>query len=462
MRATAIFLLAALTLLGGCAGPESAKPNFVILLFDDTGYADLGFTGSNLIPTRAIDSIARQGVTFTDAHVTASVCSPSRAGMLTGRYQQRYGHEFNLGAHDEEEALGLPAEAITMAELVKPQGYRTGLIGKWHLGTAEGLRPTDQGFDEFHGLFGGSRSYFTNTDPTFNHSLRNGNEAIDDPEDLYLTTWIGEQAEAFIERRSEEDPYLLFVSYTAPHTPMHALEADLEAVGDMPDVTPRRRRYAAMLRSLDRSVAGVLAAIDRRSDADNTVVFLVNDNGGATNNGSDNGIYRGMKGSKWEGGIRVPFAVRWPGVAKPGSTFDHTVSTLDITATIAAAAGTSPPKQTPLDGADLQPRLADGAAPHEILFWRRGVAAAARKGDWKLIRSRGNPTLLFDLASDPSETADLSMERPELVDELLAALADWESGLAPPAWDEGEPWRSNQLRKHRIDVRTRQQERKFP
>ena len=438
-------------------------PSFVVILFDDTGYADHGLTGSELVPTPAIDSIAEDGVTFTDGYVTASVCSPSRAGMMTGRYQQRYGHEFNLTGPADANGLGLSPEAVTMAELVAPAGYRTGLIGKWHLGSAEGLRPTDQGFDVFRGLWGGSRSYFAEPEANKNHALRDGEARIEEPDELYLTTWIGEQAESFIADAGDE-PYLLFVSYTAPHTPMHALDRDLDELAGVGDLSERRRTYAAMLRSLDRSVAGILEAIDATGRAGSTAVFLVNDNGGATNNGSDNGRYRGMKGSKWEGGIRVPFALRWPGVARAGSRFSHPVSTLDITATIAASSGASVPEDAPLDGTDLVPYLTGeaGGPPNETLFWRRGVAAAVREGHWKLIRSEGNPVLLFDLLGDPSERRDLSGSHPEVVAGLLERLEKWEMELAEPLWEEGERWERNQRRKHRIEVETREQERKFP
>lgn len=445
------------------ASPSVAKPpNFVVILFDDTGYGDLGMTGGDLVATPAIDSIARDGVTFTNGYVTASVCSPSRAGLMTGRYQQRYGHEFNLGLPTETAGFGLPGEATTIAELAKRGGYTTGLVGKWHLGQAPGLRPTDQGFDVFHGLFGGARSYYTDADPNEAHRLRDGVDSIEDPPGLYMTEWIGERAIDFINEAGDE-PYFLLVSYTAPHTPMHALDDDLEALTGL-GVSGRRLTYAAMLRSLDRSVDGLLAALDASGHADSTAVFLINDNGGATDNGSDNGRYRGMKGSKWEGGIRVPYALRWPGATTPGSAFAHPVSTMDIGATLAAACGVEPDAVEPLDGVDLRPFLTGriGGGPHEALFWRRGVAAAVRLGPWKLIRSEGNPTLLFDLLADPSEQHDLSGSHPDVVDDLLRRLGAWESGLATPRWEEGAKWERNQIRKHRLDVTTREQERRYP
>ncbi|MEM7622726.1 MAG: sulfatase-like hydrolase/transferase, partial [Planctomycetota bacterium] len=295
--------------------------------------------------------------------------------------------------------------------------------------------------------------------------LMMGRENIEEPEHLYITDWTARRAEAFIAANAGL-PYLLVASFTAPHTPMEARGTDIDAVAAMmPDDTPRRRViYNAMTRSLDRGVGRILEAIDRTGTTDTTLVIFINDNGGATNNGSDNGSLRGMKGSKWEGGVRVPFAMRWAGVIPPGTVFEHPVSSLDITATAAAAAGVEPDADQPLDGTDLIPFLtgARAGAPHETLFWRRGVAAAVRHGNFKLIRSQGNPTLLFDLSADRSEQRDVAAGHPDIVADLLARLEAWEADLAEPGWTEGERWERNQRRKHRLGVRTREQEREVP
>ncbi|MEO1512888.1 MAG: sulfatase-like hydrolase/transferase, partial [Planctomycetota bacterium] len=406
-------------------------------------------------------SIAQSGAWFSTGYVTASVCSPSRAGLITGRYQQRFGHECNLNGQAERAGLGMSRDEETVADLLRRAGYRTGLIGKWHLGSAPGLRPLDRGFDEFMGLWQGSRSYFKEADSR--RPLRVGGRVIEEPDDLYLTTWMGDRAVDFIAAHRDE-PFFLYLSHTAPHTPMEALEDDLEAArSELGASAPDRRvTYAAMMRSLDRSVGRVLDAIDDAGLRDRTVVFFINDNGGATNNGSENGPLRGMKGSKWEGGVRVPYAVRWPGMAAPGRRVDGLVSSLDIAATIAAHAGIEP--KHPLDGEDLRPILIGerDRPEREALFWRRSVAAAVRTDRWKLIRSEGNPTLLFDLTADEGERIDLSASHPDVLAGLISMLSSWESEMIDPLWREGERWERNQRRKHRLEVLGREAERRFP
>lgn len=465
---------------------EPARPNIVIIISDDAGYTDFGFTnhteGINAVPTAPtpnIDRIATEGVRFDRGYVTASVCSPSRAGLLTGRYQQRFGHECNLGGDNPQDPPGTPAKETMIPEMLKPIGYQTAAFGKWHLGRAPGMRPTDQGFDHFEGLVGGSRSYFPVDSKGKPQGLVDGTEWIDEPADLYITDWIGHKAAHYIDERAHEDspPFFAYIAFTAPHTPMDALPEDLEAARrTLPEGTPELRiTYTAMTIALDRAVGGILDAIDRAPRE--TLVFFINDNGGATNNGSNNGPYRGMKGSKWEGGIRVPFALRWPGTIEPGRVYAHAVSSLDIAATIAGTiptaahdtgahspAGASPDPDRPLDGVDLRPFLTGeaGGPPHRALFWRRDVAAAVQMGDWKLIRSEGNPSLLFDLAADPGECHDLSSVYPERAGSLLDALTQWESEMIAPRWLEGERWQRNQIRKHRMDTIGREAERRFP
>jgi arylsulfatase A-like enzyme len=466
MAWTRFGLLACLMLLvTGCARPE--RPNVLVIISDDAGYVDIGFANDGEVPTPRMDRIADEGVRFTSGYVTASVCSPSRAGLITGRYQQRFGHEFNMGGNHEAEGLGTPASERTIAEWLRDAGYRTAAFGKWHLGSVESLQPLDQGFEEFYGLLAGSRSYFAMDDDEDSiQRLVEGRTRIDEPDDLYVTDWIERRTTDFIRRASAGDePFMAYIAFTAPHTPMDARPDDLAwAKAHYPEGTSERRlTYAAMTRALDRSVGEILDALDETGEADNTLVFFVNDNGGATNNGSDNGPYRGMKGSKWEGGIRVPFAMRWPAKVPGGRSFDEPVTTLDILATAVAAADATGDLGS-LDGVDLVPFTTGRAegSPHEILFWRRGVAAAVRQGDWKLIRSEGNPTLLFNLANDPGERNNLADTRPEKLAQLLAELEAWEAGLAKPGWSEGERWERNQVLKHRMEVDTRAEERRYP
>ncbi len=469
-----LFFLCAIAAAGSLAAGQD-RPSVVVILSDDAGYADFGFTGGRVVPTPAIDRIAREGATLTQFYTTASVCSPSRAGFITGRYQQRFGHHSNLTGPASNAGLGMSPDEFTVAEHLAEHGYTTGIIGKWHLGSAQGLTPIDQGFDEFHGLIAGSRSFFAIDGAGTRQGLQSTTAGPDGSPQIewvdehaidgfYITDWIGEQAADFI-RRQHEEPFYLFVSFTAPHTPMDALEADVKAVAD---IEPERRRiYAAMQRAYDRNVALILDTLDETGIADSTVVMCFNDNGGATNNGSDNGRYRGMKGSKWEGGIRVPCAIRWPGIVEPGTVFTPVVSAMDLTATAVAIAGGPADGSPALDGRDLLVPLAEPGpwrddAVHESLFWERGPAGAVRNGPWKLIFTDASDPMLFHIPADPGETTDLAEARPELVTRLMTRYELWHDQTVEPLWREGDKWENFQRRKHRTDVVGREAERQLP
>lgn len=443
--------------------PPAVQPNVVLILTDDAGYADFGFTGCSDFATPNIDRIAAEGVTCTNGYVTASVCCPSRAGLMTGRYQQRFGHEVNLLAGTQQYATeGLPIGEQTIADRMGKQGYVTGALGKWHLGVADGFHPMDRGFDEYYGCLSGSRSYWAYDEvPKHNRGLMRNRAVIDpEPEDYYFTDALSDEAVDFIERHADE-PFLLYVSYTAVHTPMHAKQEVLEQHADITSV--RRRKLAAMTTSLDDGVGRILESLKAEGLEKDTIVIFVNDNGGATNNASSNGVYRGMKGSKWEGGIRIPYAMRWPGTLPAGAIFDHPVSTLDIVPTaVAAAGGRIDPAA--VDGVDLVPAMTDPliGAPHERLFWRRSVASAMREGDWKIIEVQGNPILLFNLADDPSETTNRAADYPDRVAAMQSALHAWDAELAEPRWGHAAQYRKNQILKHSMDVQGRAAERKYP
>jgi arylsulfatase A-like enzyme len=463
-------LAGGLSFLAGCVadgGPvESSsrptRPDIVVVMTDDAGYVDFGFTGAEDGVTPSIDALAARGVVCTQAYVTASVCSPSRAGMLSGRYQQRVGHEFNLNQlKADREGWGFPPEATLLPERMKAAGYQTAVLGKWHLGSSEACHPNANGVDTFVGLLAGSRSYRQTPGAGMSRRLQRNGEPIDEPEDLYLTDFLADEAVSILQTPRDR-PLFMFVSLTAPHTPMHARDpaADLER-GSRPTFEQRRAVERLMVAATDEAVGRIEAAL-----RPGTLVFFLNDNGGAINNGSDNGPWRGMKGSKWEGGIRVPFIVAWDGVLQPGRRYDLPISTLDIAATAIAAAGSAATREEePLDGVDLVPYLSgdrDDARPHEWLFWRRGVASAVRRGDWKLIRSTSNPDVLIDLANDPGETVNLAATHPEIVAELAAGLAVWESEMVPAGTGEGEVYRRNQIIKHRMETVGREAERRLP
>jgi arylsulfatase A-like enzyme len=455
-------LVAAAFLVITSLGARADPPNIIIILTDDAGYADFGFTGDPEFPTPNIDRLAASGVVCTQAYVSASVCSPSRAGLLTGRYQQRFGHEFNLPGLSTPETGGMALDQRTIADELRDLGYHTGAIGKWHLGIEQRYHPLNRGFDEFYGYLGGSRSYFAYTDSPrrANRALRNNTEEPD-PTDSYVTDTLGKEAVAFINRNTDR-PFFLYLAFTAVHSPMHATPQDLER---FPEITPKRRRtLAAMTAALDRAVGDIIAALEKQGLRENTLIVFLNDNGGATTNASNNGRYRGMKGSKFEGGIRVPFAISWPGTIEPNQCFDDPIISLDTLPTCLAATGVPLKNEVKTDGVDLLPFMLsrEKGQPHDALFWRRGVAAAVRKGPWKLIRVETNPIMLFNIADDPSETTNVAAANPVIVAELRALLEDWEQGLAEPAWHQAQVWSNNQINKHKPDVRTRQQERRIP
>ena len=437
-------------------GVSTPKPNIVILFVDDAGYTDFGFTGTQDFRTPRIDKLASEGVVCTNGYVTASVCSPSRAGLMTGRYQQRFGHEANLRGKD----VGLPLEELTIADYLKPLGYTSCLIGKWHLGGTEQMHPLSRGFDEFHGFLLGSRTYWSkkNPDKVTQQSLLNGTTVIPEKEDRYLTDWITEQANDFIHKQ-QDNPFFLFVSFNAVHTPM---EAPNQLIAQFPEIkNKKRQKLAAMTLSLDNAVGSILDNLKELNLDENTIIFFLNDNGGATINASDNGPLRGMKGSKWEGGIRVPYVVKWMNHLTP-SEYEHPVSTLDIASTVIAVAGGD--KQEKLDGINLMPFL-DGTnleKPHEALYWRRGPAGAVRYGDWKLIRVDDQPPLLFNLEQDLGETTNLAPHYPQQVNHILSLYDEWEEGLTEPLWISEKIWRDRQVAKHKMDVIGRDAERKIP
>ena len=440
--------------------PTTPRPSVVLVIADDAGWIDFGFNGGTDIATPEMDRLAAEGVTFGACYVTASVCSPSRAGLLTGRYQQRFGHEYNLPGTAPRVDGGLPLDEITIANRFEAAGLATGLVGKWHLGLADRFHPIRRGFDEFHGLRAGSRSYFGDDrlakgDRRYEHVTEDDSSLTPEAEIEYLTDTMTNDAVDFI-RRHADRPSFLVVAYTAPHGPMHARPDDLEAIDET--LRGKRRTYAAMMRALDRGVGRIADAIDETGR--DTMLLFVNDNGGATNNASDNGPWRGMKGSLFEGGIRVPAFIHRTSTIPAGSV-DHPTTSLDLVATAIAATGAD---GAGLDGIDLAPWLTAAMAPppSRSLCWRRGPVAAIRDGDLKLIRVEEAGSMLFDVDADPGETTNLAGRRPAEVVRLLAGLAAWEHGLVEPRWTTGEYWRRNLLKKHRMDVRGREAERALP
>lgn len=438
-----------LLLLFGMFGPQgatpsaraAARPNIVLLFADDAGYADFGFQGSRHFRTPHLDRLAESGVRLTQLYVTAAVCGPSRAGMLTGRYQQRFGFEENnvpgymspSGAKGEE--MGLPLGLPTIADLLKGLGYRTALFGKWHQGHADRFHPLRRGFDEFYGFRCGARSFFPypdDSDEPRRRLFERGFGDYQEPEG-YLTDVLADDACAFIER-NQADPFFAFVSFNAVHTPM---EPDPKDRGLFPELSGKRRKLAAMTLSLDRACGRIVQTLEELELSKNTLVVFCNDNGGPTDaNAASNYPLSGTKATHLEGGIRVPGLFCLPTHFEAGATYDEPVSTLDFLPTFFGLAGGDAGSLEGLDGVDLTPYLRGEATgvPHETLYWKKENRGTIRDGDWKLLRFPDRPAMLFNLADDPSEENDLAAANPELVKRLYKKLFAWESELERPRW----------------------------
>jgi arylsulfatase A-like enzyme len=406
---------------------RESRPNIVLFVADDLGYADLGCYGGRDVPTPNIDSLATNGVRFTDGYVTAPVCSPTRAGLLTGRYQQRFGHEFNPGSTAEEN-FGLPLDEVTLAQVLKQHGYATGMVGKWHLGLRPEYQPIDRGFDEYFGFLGGAHAYINLERPGAAPILR-GRAPVSERE--YLTDTFGREAADFVERHREH-PFFLYNPYNAIHTPMQATPKYLQRFPNIRD--ERRRTMAAMLSALDDAIGRVMDKLRERDLERNTLVIFISDNGGPTpGNSSRNDPLSGFKGQLWEGGIRVPFIVQWKGHV-PAGRVEHTpVNCLDIFATALAAADIPLPSN--LEGHDLtrvEPRP---------LFWRFGEPCAVRAGNYKLLMLPQQEPKLFDLSRDPGEQNDLAKQQPERVKQLRAMYDEWNRHNVEPKWGRTRPRR---------------------
>lgn len=408
---------------------EPKRPNVIVILADDLGYGELGFQGNEEIPTPNIDSIAANGIRFTDGYVAATYCSPCRAGLLTGRYPTRFGHEFNGRGPN----VGLPLTETTIADRLKELGYATAAVGKWHLGDAPRFRPTERGFDEFYGTL--ANTPFFHPTNFVDSRVSNEVQTTEDP-NFYTTDAYAERAVDFIERHKSQ-PYFLYLPLNAQHAPLQAPPKYLDR---FPSIEEEKRRYfAAMLSAADDAVGRVLAKVRELGQEENTLIVYLSDNGGPTaSTTSKNAPLRGFKMTTLEGGTRVPFALQWKGTLPAGKTYERPIIQLDLVPTILAAAGGEVSPEDKLDGVDLLPFLRgeDAAAPHETLYWRFGDQWAIRHGDLKLVKSRldGAQPRLFDLASDIGEATDLAAERPDAVADLQARWDAWNAEQAEPAW----------------------------
>ena len=406
------------------------KPNVILVVADDLGFADVGFTGVQDIKTPNIDRISKEGVTFTNGYVSHPFCSPTRAGLMTGRYQQRFGHENNPLYDPMDPDIGLPLSESLLPQFMRKGGYHTGIIGKWHLGATAKHHPMARGFDEQFGFIGGGHDYFkASMEPgkrEYNIPIERNGKPVELKE--YLTDALSHEAVSFIHRNAKQ-PFFLYLAYNAPHTPQQVTEKYLDAYANIPD--EKRRKYAAMIHGVDEGVRGVLQALQEEKLDENTLIFFFSDNGGPIAvNGSHNTPYRGAKGQVYDGGIHVPFAARWKGQIPAGKRFAAPIISLDVFATATSLAGVKPPN---IDGVDLMPHVMGQASkpPHDRLFWRTGGGAsyAVREGRYKLVK----------IGANPPELSDLAAANPKVLARLDSARLDWDKQLRPPLFQNPQP-----------------------
>jgi arylsulfatase A-like enzyme len=426
-----------LGLLGGAASGADPKPNILVIVSDDHGYADVGFQGCKDIPTPHLDRLAREGMRCTQGYASHPYCSPTRAGLMTGRYQHRFGHENNPFFDPKDTREGLPLTEKLLPEFLREAGYTTGWIGKWHLGAAPAFRPLKRGFTETFGFIGGGHRYQNwKVNPAVEYQVpieRNG-EPVEVNE--HLTVAFGGEASAFI-RRHPAEPWFLYLAFNAPHTPHEPTAERLARFASIPDM--KRRNYAAQVSLMDDAIGEALTALRETAQDKRTLVFFFSDNGGpvgANGNGSNNSPLRGGKGSVHEGGVRVPFVVSWPGRLPAGGKYEKPVSSLDVFATALASAGAPMPTDRKYDSVNIVPFLSGekSGAPHDRLFWRSGQLQAVVQGSEKLVRQGKQAPELFDLAADIPESKDLAGDKAADAERLAAALDAWDKELVAPAF----------------------------
>ena len=404
------------------ASRSSNRPNIVLIVSDDQGYADAScYDHPKEVGTPNIDRLAAEGVRLTNGYASAYVCAPTRAGLLTGRYQQRFG--FYTGG---DSRVGLPTGEITIADLLKKAGYATGVVGKWHVGLEPKYRPLKRGFDEFYGFLGhGAHDYFDLKITDEYTSIYRNDKPVNDTG--YLTDNLAREAVSFIERHSKRH-FFLYLPFNAVHWPLQAPPESIKRFN-----TPQEGRdiYLAMLGSMDQAIGKVLDALKRTGADDNTLIIFFSDNGGAKKNFADNGVLREYKQTVYEGGIRVPFIVRWPGTLPKAAVCNEPVISLDVLPTICAAAGVQLPADRTYDGKNMLGALRGQAKEplHKVLFWYDGADQwAVRTGRWKLL-SRNGSSELYDLDADIGEKHNLATEQPQVVNRLKALYDNWQSQL---------------------------------
>lgn len=432
--------------------PKAPRPNIIVILADDLGYSDVGFNGAKDIKTPNLDMLASQGTIFNSAYVTHPFCGPSRAGMMTGRYPHKFGSQFNLPANSEATVgEGIPLNETFISDMFKTAGYRTGLVGKWHLGAVPAYHPNKRGFDDFYGFLGGGHKYFPDQyNEAYNKSEKAGQKVIWDylkplehngqpaKESEYITDAFSKQAVRFVQDASKKgNPFFLYLAYNAPHTPFEAKEEDLKIFGDIKDKD--RRTYAAMVYAIDRGVGELVKSLKENHQFDNTLIVFLSDNGGDLK-ASTNYPLTGQKGDTNEAGYRVPMFFHWTNNVPKGERYQHPVTALDFYPTFAGLAGAKIPKNKQLDGKDIWAAFKKGKSPRkgEMIYAMRHRAGfsdvGARQDDWKILKTNQNKWQLFDIEKDIKEENDLSAKYPQKLKEMVKKTEKWSKTHTEPRW----------------------------
>jgi arylsulfatase A-like enzyme len=457
------FLLGAQFAAVGGTPEHSGQPNIVLILSDDHGFADVSCYGGTQIPTPNMDSIAANGIRFSEGYVSAPQCGPSRAGLMSGRYQNKFGYEYNTLDTHERRGFGLPLSEKTMADCLKDLGYKTAAFGKWHLGAVEKLHPLNRGFDYFYGFLHGANPYVPDEKTGYVPNIVRNREPAHETD--YLTFGLAREICSFVEN-NKQHPFFVYAAFNAPHTPLTAPKdylmkfkqlAHIKSPPPHETATGRRQVYAAMVGALDDAVGGILQQLKKSGVYENTLVCFLSDNGAVEIYGGLNDPLRGKKGDLYEGGIHVPFMMQWPARLKGGQVYTNPVISLDLLPTFVAAAGGIPAEEKEgLDGENLLPWLEGGKSgvPHETLYWRflfkvndeepnyytiteGKTVYALLEPPWKLIcnKDRGGMQL-FNLSDDPGEATNRISDFPEVAQRLQKKYERWNSTLAEPAWPE--------------------------
>jgi arylsulfatase A-like enzyme len=475
-----LILLVFLLTLAACSGTKSqspkssmvqaSRPNIIIVMTDDMGYADVGFNGSKDITTPELDKLAHAGTICTSAYVAHPFCGPSRAGLLTGRYPHEFGSQFNLPANSEKSVgEGIPLNEKFISSVLQESGYHTGIIGKWHLGAVSGYEPKDRGFSDFYGFLGGGHNYFPEDYiAKYQQQTAAGNKniweyllplqrnGIEVQETEYLTDALSHDAVRFVNEASKKDqPFFLYLAYNAPHTPLEAKKEDLLKFSYIKDKA--RQTYAAMVYAVDRGVGELVEALKTTNQYENTLIVFLSDNGGRTDEGANNYPFRGAKGDTYEGGFRVPMFFHWPNHVPAGKQFDYPITALDFYPTFAGLANAKIPQEKVLDGKNIWDNLVNGqnARKNELIFamrHRNGFSdVGVRQDEWKATKAYNTSWKLYNINDDKGETKDLSSQHPQLLKTMVSKAEAWSKKHTEPRWFDPESlsavWKDKEMSK---------------